>query len=151
MTKITLVVLFVGTSLCAFSQSHIGTANSGASSENALMYSVGEVYVIPADVDETASGSQGVLSQINLQLLSTEDYLLSEDVRVYPNPVMSGLSFRMESDQQLKKISVYSINGALVAEREVTDNKVDVSFLSIGTYFIQTNIKNMKPFKIIKK
>ena len=57
--------LLVGliSSILGFSQTAIGGINSGSVSSENLIYSVGEIYVIPTNQDETNSGLLGIYYQ----------------------------------------------------------------------------------------
>lgn len=83
-------------------------------------------------------------------LLSTENnIMLSQDVKIFPNPVSEYLNFSKE----IKSIKIYSLDGNLVKNSEnINGIKINLSAVDSGTYFIEaitTDGKIIKE-KIIK-
>jgi hypothetical protein len=65
---------------------------------------------------------------------------------IYPNPVIS--HFNIDSGLNINEVIIYSVIGVKIDTRKVINNKVDVSDLKSGMYFI----KHDKAFsKFIKK
>ena len=56
---------------------------------------------------------------------------------IYPNPALDILN--IESQQQIETIKIYNLQGQLI--KEVSNNNVDVSQLTIGLYFIQLSVE----------
>ena len=80
--------------------------------------------------------------------LSTEDYLNSESITIFPNPTNDFLM--INGIENPVNISIYNLLGAEVIAKSATD-KIDVSELSKGVYIIkisdgvsQTNRKFIK-------
>ena len=69
----------------------------------------------------------------NSNSLSIND-LKSFSFTIYPNPVTSVIS--INSDLRLNQVDIYSMIGAKIDTRKVKENKVDVSDLNSGMYFI---------------
>ena len=55
---------------------------------------------------------------------------------LYPNPV-SDVLYARHPDQS--KVLIYHVNGALLGERNIEGNQLDVSDLETGIYFFQTH------------
>jgi hypothetical protein len=69
-------------------------------------------------------------------------------VQVYPNPVLNTATF---SSEEITSTEVYDMMGALIIRR--MSNKVDMSNLNTGIYFVRGFDKNSYPMykgKIIK-
>ena len=72
---------------------------------------------------------------------------------VYPNPTNSIVTIESPVSN-LKGVSVYSISGRLLLNKEVSANKItiDVSGFATGTYFIKATSKNASSvIQILKK
>ncbi|CAL2087876.1 T9SS type A sorting domain-containing protein [Tenacibaculum sp. 190524A05c] len=136
-------------SIYAFGQ-NTSSVNSGAIQNNNLMHSVGEVFVISNNENNISSGIIAVTTQIEFFTLGTEEILLSEDIRVYPNPANHSLNLNI--NKKIKKIFIYNTSGQLVSEQILNNaNRVNLTNLSKGIYFLKTENPNIKSIKIIKK
>ena len=62
--------------------------------------------------------------------------LENETIGFYPNPV-SDVLYARHPDQS--KVLIYHVNGALLGERNIEGNQLDVSDLETGIYFFQTH------------
>lgn len=74
------------------------------------------------------------------------------DISVYPNPVSDILN--ISSNQSISKVIIYSPAGQIVKTiTNLQDNKIEVSGLSKGVYFVSTISENgeSKTFRVIKK
>ncbi|MCD9855087.1 T9SS type A sorting domain-containing protein [Epilithonimonas sp. JDS] len=93
----------------------------------------------------------------------SEDYMLDvkeslaasdinkANVSIYPNPVKNVLNFNGAKD--ISKVEVYNVAGQKVKSVEkLSDNKIELSNLTKGTYIIRANIDGLiKSFKFIKE
>ena len=70
----------------------------------------------------------------------------SNSTSIYPNPTKD--LFTIKSDIQIEKYEIYNIEGKLVQNSNVQNNKVDVSELSNGTYML---LLDNQPITLIKK
>lgn len=127
---------------------NIYVTNSGAFNNNELIHSIGEIYVTPINTDNANSGIIGVVSRIEFLTLGVNDELLSNDIRVFPNPTKKTLYFL--TNIQFKEVYIYNINGKIVSHSILKNNKVDLTNLSEGIYFIKTENPKFKTIKIIK-
>ena len=66
-----------------------------------------------------------------------------QSLMVYPNPANSLVTIESPFST-LERISVYSITGLLLLEKEVSANQatIDVSGFASGTYFVKATSKN---------
>lgn len=142
--------LLVGliSSILGFSQTAIGGINSGSISSENLMYSVGEIYVIPTNQDETNSGLLGIYYQ-NFKTLGINE-LVVENVSVYPNPTTDFIYFKVNSKAKLSEVEVFDLSGKLIFTQRVNNETIDLQKLSKGTYFLRFKNSTIKPIKIIK-
>ena len=75
------------------------------------------------------------------------------ELKVYPNPVEDFLSIGLSKDRVLQQIEVLDISGRALYQMKSPDyNKVDLSFLEAGQYFLRIQIDDQVQTKrIIKK
>lgn len=63
------------------------------------------------------------------------DEALEQSVRVYPNPVQDVL--HIETSEQIEKLEIYSLTGALLTSRRTPDKILDMSALPSGMYIVR--------------
>jgi len=149
MMKNTSLLLFLLTPACAMFGQTMWATNTGALSNNQLIYSVGDVYVVPVDANQTSSGLIGAVSRIEFTSLSIAEIEVADRVRFYPNPT-GGSLFLDIREGMVKQVSVFDLSGKCVGTLSLRDQKIDLAFLPAGTYLIVTDNKNLSPFKVIK-
>lgn len=64
----------------------------------------------------------------------------STRISIYPNPTIKSLNIKNAGSEA--QILIFDILGKLITETENADNKVDVSYLAMGTYVIQIKDKD---------
>lgn len=135
-----------------YSQSLMGNVNSGGVSNQDLMYTVGEIYVIPDDPDQQNSGTLGMLYQTTLNVLGATEVIVKQDkISVYPNPTADYITLQVSSKEKPREVSVYDLSGKLVMKQEISNDRVDLSSLIKGVYLLTFKNSDLKPVKIIKK
>ena|SRR5688572_2301045 len=150
MKKIIFPVL-VFLSVSAFSQNVISAVNAGAVSNNNLVYSVGEIYVVPVlNADEANSGVIGALSRIEFFVSGIDDVISSTDLRIFPNPVSNTLYFESSKENLFKQIFIYDKLGKCVLTTVNNQSSIDLTSITKGIYTIRTDNKNIRSFKIIR-
>lgn len=82
--------------------------------------------------------------------LATSD-ISKANVSIYPNPVKNVLNFSGAKD--VSKVEVYNVAGQKVkAVEKLSENKIELSNLTKGTYIIRANIDGLiRSFKFIKE
>lgn len=134
----------------ASAQTAIQSVNCGALVTPGSSVSVGEIVVVPANPDQTASGIIGILAQ-SQQTLEVPELELSQSIVVYPNPTASQLYFRTEEIVAGMSVSVFNSVGQLVGKKNISaDNSLSLESLPAGIYLIQPENKKINAFKIIK-
>ncbi|MGL2964453.1 T9SS type A sorting domain-containing protein [Flavobacterium sp. RSB2_4_14] len=128
----------------------LSSTNSGAVSNNDLIYSVGEVFVTPINQNEASSGVIGVVSRIEFTSLGIADVEASEILKFYPNPTSHSVFLELKNEN-IKKIYIFDLNGKLIENKNVVINQINLSNLQTGTYIIKTDNHKIKSFKIIKR
>lgn len=136
-----------GMALISYGQS-LSSTNSGAVSNNNLIYSVGEIFVVPTN--QTSSGLIGVVSIIEFTSLDINEIEFSQNFKFYPNPTSNSLYLELENEV-IKDIYIFDLNGKLIISQKNINNQINLSDLQTGTYLIKTDSKNIKSFKIIKR
>lgn len=144
------LLLFLVFPTFAFSQSVIGNVNSGAVSDNNFAHSVGEIYVIPTDENNTNSGTMGMLYQTVIQVLGVSD-AIENSYKIYPNPTSDFIFVELQSKTKIQQAEIYDFSGKLVLKAKVNDNKLDLRNLPVGNYILRFENNDLKPIKIIKK
>ncbi len=139
-------------SVTFYSQSLIGNINSGGISNNNLMHTVGEIYVVPDDPDQQNSGTLGMLYQTVLDVLGVTEVVVKQDkVIVYPNPTADYVTLQISLKENPREVSVYDLSGKLIMQKEINNNRIDLSSLLKGVYLLTFKNSDLKPVKIIKK
>ena len=128
----------------------LSSTNSGAVSNNNLIYSVGEVFVNPTNQNDASSGLIGAISRIEFTSLSINEIEINQNLNFYPNPTSNSVFLDIEN-QIIKNIYIYDLNGKLVSIQKNINNQIDLSNLQFGIYIINTDNQNIKSFKIIKR
>lgn len=116
-----------------------------------MIYSVGEIFVVPVNIDEANSGIIGSLSRIEFLITGFNSKLIADDIRVYPNPTKNSIYFSNLNEENFSNISIYNISGQQVMQVEDFNKAIDLSALPNGTYTIQFNNPNIKSLNIIKQ
>ncbi|WP_223034275.1 T9SS type A sorting domain-containing protein [Hanstruepera marina] len=84
-----------------------------------------------------------------LETLDVDDYTLSNEISIYPNPTNNVLNFKSSFNEPIN-LSIYNLLGQIVLSQTVNNNTVlDVSELSSGLYTIRLNNSN-EVIKFIK-
>ena len=148
MKQIALLLFFMGNA--AFAQSIIGHNNSGSLVTANYSASVGEIYVVPQNPNNTSSGTLAASTQVVFHNLGINDYAVAEGVTYYPNPVQNYLTIDVKQTVNLAQAQIFDVKGAAVTLPPANGNKLDLSSLTAGTYFISFPNTNLKPIKIIK-
>ncbi|WP_294821187.1 T9SS type A sorting domain-containing protein [uncultured Flavobacterium sp.] len=149
MNKLTILLLLTGSA--GFSQSIAGGINSASIVSNGYSSGVGVIYVVPANPDRVSSGTLGAATQIVFEALGTGDYIEAEGITYHPNPVQDYLTFTIPHDVSLATMQVFDAKGTQVKLAPVNGNKLDLTALSAGIYFISFPNTKIKPIKIVKK
>jgi hypothetical protein len=82
------------------------------------------------------------------ETLDVADFSINK-VIFYPNPVKDMLYVKTEN--KINSISIFNINGLKVFEGNLVDNKIDLSTLNSGIYFVKIETENESTFKKIIK
>lgn len=147
-----LALLFFSLSSISNAQSVIQSINSGSIISSNSMVTVGEIFVVPENQNQTSSGIIGILTIINEENLSVSEFDVSENIVVFPNPTTTAINFRTKTNLVNEKVFIFSNSGQLVKEIEInSSNSIDLTDLSTGIYFIQFENKKYNAFKIIKQ
>lgn len=146
---ILLLFLFLNTSLNG--QSIISSVNVGAYSASNLIYSVGEIYVLPtSNPNDANSGLIGALSRIEFFTTGANEELFSDNMLLFPNPTTRTLFINSTTKKAAERVFIFDIAGKLVSSKIISENKIDMSGLPSGTYFIKIDSFENQSFKIIK-
>lgn len=144
--------LLISLTTFSFGQSVISSVNAGAASNNNLVYSVGEIFVIPTtNSNDANSGLIGVLSRIEFFTTGLNENILSNDLRVFPNPTNSSIYFKTSNKNSFQQIFIYDNTGRLVLHQNTPTASIDLTHLSVGIYTILTDNTNINSLKIIKQ
>jgi len=128
----------------------VTSVNSGAISDNNLIFSIGEVYMISDDPNQNGSGAVAALSVIEFSALSVDNVTPIGEITLYPNP-SSDRVFIKNNNQLINEVWIYDVTGRLISSQSVSNQAIDLTNLKAGIYFIKPNNLNTKSFQIIKK
>ncbi|MBL4593228.1 MAG: T9SS type A sorting domain-containing protein [Flavobacteriales bacterium] len=64
-----------------------------------------------------------------------EDQIVTENIGFYPNPALNDLFFT--GYESIANVAIYSLTGEKVLESKLVVNKIDISMLSSGLYFVK--------------
>jgi hypothetical protein len=136
----------------SFGQSVIGSVNTGAVSNTNLIYSVGEIFVNPTtNPNDANSGLIGALSRIEFFVTGLNENIMSNDLRVFPNPTTNSIYFQTSDMNSFQQVFIYDNTGRLVVHQNTPTTSIDQSHLSNGMYTILTDNTKISSFKIIKQ
>lgn len=83
------------------------------------------------------------------ELLSVQNNPFA-NIKIYPNPVTNFLYF--DSQDKIKDVKIFDSNGRLIKMLPLLNNRIDVTFLNSGIYYLEAETnKKLERFKIIKK
>lgn len=114
--------------------------------------------VLNWDVSSTdpCNNETALYGQSEDYMLDVKESLATSDINknrvsIYPNPVKNVLNFNGAKD--ISKVEVYNVAGQKVRSVEnLSDNKIELSNLTKGTYIIRANVDGLvKSFKFIKE
>lgn len=146
--KIATTLLFA-ISFTSFSQSIIGSFNTAAVNSNSFVQSIGEIYITPEDNTNISSGLLGIIYQLDLITLSTNQIRFSDNVGIGPNPTKGILNISL--NDEIDEVTLFDINGRKIRNYSLINNQIDISELNSGLYFFHFQNTNIKPIKILKK
>jgi hypothetical protein len=146
MKKILLLTLI---SAGAYAQTSVGSITSGSLAAANYSHGVGEIYVVPQNPNRTAGGITAIASQVVFGTLGTGDYIISGDVKYYPNPTKDFIIVELPEATDLSKAALYDAKG-MKAQFTISSNRIDIASLSSGIYFLTFPNTKIKPIKIVK-
>jgi len=92
------------------------------------------------------NGNLGCGTTTNINSLAIVDKIV-----VYPNPAHNKLFIKINEQEKIATIKLYSITGKLIKEFSNQNNTLDISKISNGIYFLEITTNNKKTIqKIIK-
>lgn len=134
----------------SFGQSTVKTINAGSVVAGNGMISVGEIFIPTQNQVANGTGILAIVSQVN-QNLTVDSYAVSEGITVFPNPTVSTLHFSTKTDLFGEKVAIFDMSGKMIRQQTIeSNNSIDLSTLTVGTYLLQFENKNYNSFKIIK-
>jgi|GEM_PF-726746 len=105
----------------------------------------------PIDDDTDNNGTPDYL-QFGVALGTNGFNIAKNSITIFPNPASDVLNIENKSSDAITNVSVYSINGVLVKEAKKAMDKISVSDLQTGVYFVKIQAGNQTlNYKFIKK
>jgi len=127
--------------------------NSSWSQRGVEVTAGSESLSISSDGDTFIAASDEVFPRVfsfNYALLSTNNYLLNNQIKIYPNPTENKLTISLLDDVNLKEVNIYNLLGKQVMHKK--DISFEISFLEKGVYFVKISTdKGFITKKLIKK
>lgn len=143
------ILLFVLLSSGAYAQNSAGSLTSGSLSAANYSHGVGEIYVVPQNPNQAAGGIVAIASHVVFGALGTNDYIISGDVKYYPNPTTDFVTLELPEIADLNKAELYDVKG-MKAQFTIFSNRIHIASLSSGIYFLTFPNTKIKPIKIVK-
>ena len=76
--------------------------------------------------------------------------IITEKISIYPNPVTNILTIVTSNKKKVSEVKLYSMDGKLILDKKIQNNKIDLSDLTQGTYILKTDFSETSNFKLIK-
>lgn len=95
------------------------------------------------------TGNDFAIARYTGGFLATKESTLTNQLKIYPNPVKSEINISKELLEKNNAFTIYNIDGKLIVKGSVNNNKINVQYLTSGIYFI--NIGDNKAVKFIKE
>jgi hypothetical protein len=119
--------------------------NSCSNYNEYISFNSGEVYVIFNFQNDTI-----VSKETNQPIETSTENLYNESIFIFPNPVENIITIETKNNKVPTRILILSLNGALIIDSEIKNNKIDLSNLLSGTYLLKLDIDYSKTYKFIK-
>ena len=122
--------------------------------EKPLPISEGSHDVVFRIIEDCAVTDPVVLGEITITFTAippdaVDDLGTNDQIKLYPNPTTA--SFQVSEDQDVKKISVFSILGRHVADLDHRAGEIhDVSYLESGMYLMRMIDKDNETMKVMR-
>ena len=105
-------------------------------------------YIGGIGVDWEIADARGFVIKLP-ETMGTNDELNTQSLLAYPNPVKDVLNIQTKLD--IKFVEVYNLAGQKVLNKEISDNKLNVSHLSKGVYILKAHTNNgVETVRILK-
>ena len=91
---------------------------------------------------------------MGLALTLSLDAVLTDEFKIYPNPVNKDLFLKFPNNIDELKVKIFDILGKLVVNISLSSksNKIDLTALNKGVYILKIEVQNNpKSFKLIKR
>lgn len=85
-------------------------------------------------------------SPVNKKSETIDNFMLNQEVRMYPNPVERYLTIR--STQPITRVQIFSLLGDLIMDENKNFNRIDLHRLNSGIYMIKIHSNQ---FHVTKK
>jgi hypothetical protein len=152
---VALLLLGFGITTVQAQQATTATGGDASGSGGTVAYSVGQV-VYTTYTGSNCSVAQGVQQPYEIStVLGVEDYQISLNAQVYPNPTTNYLTLNIvNSELSTLNFQLFDISGKLIESKKIrnTTETIHLENLPSATYFLKVvnNNKEVKTFKIIK-
>lgn len=119
------------------------TPHSGALQERQLNATIGELFIVPNQIDQTSSGFSGITVITDL----TEEE--ETQLKIFPNPSQQKINIE---GILVEKVLIFNLQGTLIDSQSLKSNQLDIQFLKSGIYTIQIKGFNNQTYtsKLIK-
>jgi Flp pilus assembly pilin Flp len=124
-----------------------GEAAGDMSGWNVSLSSDGKTVIIGAPGNDGIGANSGHVRVFDLSALLASDSFVLNRFSVYPNPVLEMLNISLQDNLTLEKVNIYNTLGQLVKTEK--QNKINVSTLSKGSYFVEVITPKGKATKAI--
>ncbi|WP_207893756.1 T9SS type A sorting domain-containing protein [Tenacibaculum sp. M341] len=150
--KKTISILFFFSTLFIYCQSVIGNFNTGTIVQNSYIHSIGEIYIASeSNTNKISSGIINIASEINFITLSIDNIdnpVNALETKIFPNPTKRSLTISI--NKKINRVEILDLKGRKLKSYFINNDKIDISDLSTGLYFIKFPNTKIAPIKILK-
>ena len=76
--------------------------------------------------------------------LSNEDFIIDDNIVIYPNPTKAQINLKYDSSITLSKITIFDLTGKVILSQLENTNQVNVEQLAKGIYIVEAVAGNKK-------
>jgi hypothetical protein len=136
--KVVLLVALLCTIGSVYGQAPLSAVNASAASSNQMIWSVGDIFVLPADPDLNSAGLLGAFSQSGLLTVQLDAPQWRAQLQFYPNPTTGRVYVQLDADE-VKEVRLFGGDGRHLATWQLATESIDLSAYPAGMYFLQTD------------
>jgi hypothetical protein len=153
MTKTITLIFFLSFSLVTLSQASLSAGGGNASSAGAsVSFTIGQLDFVNQS-NSSGSFNQGVQQPFEFfTIVSIDETSFLDGLSIFPNPTRGEIFVNLNTSQDKAVARVYDALGKFIFSQNLSSpqNRMDLSALANGAYYIHFNAENAKQNEVIK-